>query len=105
MATSKEYIEFVCESIRGDYEITYKKMFGDYIVYANGKPILLVCDDTVYVKKLSALAELMAGAPCGTPYDGAKEHYVLDVENADLTDKVVAALEKLTSLPKKRPRG
>lgn len=101
MSTIKEYIEFVCESIRGDYEITYKKMFGDYIVYANGKPILLVCDDTVYVKKLPALAELMAGAPCGTPYDGAKEHYVLDVENADLTDKVVAALEKLTPLPKK----
>ena len=33
MATTVEYIEFVCGEIRGNYDIRYKKMFGEYLVY------------------------------------------------------------------------
>ena len=47
MATDKEFIEFACEQIRNAGEVTYKKMFGEYMAYVNGKPILLVCDNTV----------------------------------------------------------
>ena len=35
MATSEDFIEFVCEQIRGDYSVRYKKMFGEYMVYVN----------------------------------------------------------------------
>lgn len=102
MATSKEYIEFVAEQIRGEYEIKYRKTFGEYVVYLNGKPVLLVCDDTVFVKKLPELAVLMKDAECGYPYPGAREHYILDIENAELTASVLNILERLTPLPKKK---
>ncbi|MCM1305794.1 MAG: TfoX/Sxy family protein [Bacteroides sp.] len=102
MATSVDYIEFVCEQIHGDFAVRYKKMFGEYMVYLNDKPVLLVCDNTVYVKKLAELSELMRDAECGIPYDGSKEHYVLDIENAELTEKVLKILESVTPLPKKR---
>ena len=42
MATTQDFIEFVCEQIHGNYNIRYKKMFGEYMVYVNDKPILLV---------------------------------------------------------------
>ena len=61
MATSVEFIEFVCDQIKGPWDIRYRKMFGEYMVYVNDKPILLVCDNTVYVKKLDCLAEIMPG--------------------------------------------
>ena len=51
MATSVDFIEYVCEQIQGPWDIRYKKMFGEYMVYVNDKPIFLVCNDTVYVKK------------------------------------------------------
>lgn len=51
------------------------------MAYVNDKPVLLVCDNTVFVKKLPEVAELLSDAPCGFPYDGAKEHYILDVED------------------------
>lgn len=102
MATSIDYIEFVCEQIHGDYVVRYKKMFGEYMVYLNDKPILLVCDNTVYVKKIPELCEFMQNAECGIPYDGAKEHYILDVENTELTEKILSVLEKVTPLPKKK---
>ncbi len=102
MATSLDYIQFVCEQIHGNYAVRYKKMFGEYMVYVNDKPILLVCDNTVYVKKLKEINELMQNADSGLPYDGAKEHYILDIEDAELTASVVEILEKITPLPKKK---
>lgn len=104
MATSVDFIEFVCEQIRGDYAVRYKKMFGEYMVYVNDKPILLVCDNCVYVKILPQIEDVMRGAQTGIPYCGAKEHYILDVENASLVEQVVPILESVTPPPKKKRR-
>ena len=104
MATSQDYIEFVCGQIKGDYSVRYKKMFGEYMVYANDKPILLVCDNCVYVKILNELSDLMSDADRGIPYDGSKEHYILDIENSDLVSKVIEVLERITPLPKPRKK-
>ncbi len=104
MATSKEYIEFVCESITYTAEIKYKKMFGEYMVYINEKPILLVCDNTVFIKKHPALDEVLKNAETGFPYDGAKEHYVLDIENRELVRRVIEVLEPITPVPVKRKK-
>ena len=55
MATSVEFIEYVCDQIIGTGKIRYQKMFGEYMVYVDEKPILIVCDHTVYVKKWTVL--------------------------------------------------
>ena len=102
MATSKEFIEFVCEQIQGLGEIRYKKMFGEYLAYLDDKPIFLVCDDTVYVKILPQLSEMLSDAEKDIPYEGSKEHYILDIENSELTREVAAVLKTLTPLPKRK---
>lgn len=104
MATSKEYIEFVCEQIYRYGTVTYRKMFGDYMAYLNEKPILLVCDNTVYIKEFPELDGIMSEAERGIPYDGAKERYILDIEDRDLLDEVIPILERLTEIPKKKNR-
>lgn len=104
MATSKSYIEFVCDQIDGVGEVTFKKMFGEYTVYACGKPVLFVCDDTVFVKILPELESEMKNAEKGFPYNGAKEHYILDIENSELSRRVVGILERITPLPKKKAK-
>ena len=104
MATSKEYIDFVCEQIEGIGDISTKKMFGEYMVYLGGKPVLTVCDNTVFVKKLPELSELMAGADCGFPYEGAKEQYILDIENRELVEKLLPLAAELAPLPKQRKK-
>lgn len=103
MASSVDFIEFVLDSLSGIRgEIRYKKMFGEYCVYVNDKPVILVCDDTVYLKMLPAIEHLMAQAKTQPPYNGAKPHYILDIENRDLTIQVVELLEQNTPLPKPR---
>ncbi len=105
MATSQEYIEFVCDQIAGVGVVRYRKMFGEYMVYVNDKPILLVCDETVFVKMLDCVAPLLQDAETGFPYDGAKEHYILDIDNAALAREITAILEPVTPLPKKRKKA
>lgn len=102
MATTADYIEFVCEQIRGNYSVRYKKMFGEYMVYANDKPILLVCDNCVFVKILPQTTAMLSNAQKGVPYGGAKEHYILDIEDAELVSRVIPLLESITPLPKKK---
>ena len=104
MATSKEYIEFVCEQLDGIENVTYRKMFGEYMVYLNDRPVLLVCDNTVFVKRLPELADLMKSAPTGVPYSGSKEHYILDMDDTERATAVLAVLERVTPLPKPRKK-
>ena len=105
MATSPEYLAFVLEQLPPLWDIRSRKMFGEYMIYLNNKPILTLCDNTVFAKKLPALSEILASAPCGCPYEGAKEHYILDVEDHDLTERVLTLAEAATPLPKPRKKG
>lgn len=104
MATTADYIEFVSEQVKDFGEVRYKKMFGEYMCYIDNKPVLLVCDNTVFVGKYPEIEEIMKDASCGFPYDGAKEKYILDIENAELLKEVIPELCKLTPLPKPKKK-
>ena len=104
MATTIDFIEYVCEQIAGVGDVRYKKMFGEYMVYVNNKPILLICDNTVFVKQLDCIADEMKDAEKGFPYNGAKEHYILDIENSELSKRIINILEPVTLLPKPRKK-
>ena len=87
MATDLNYIKYVVEQIDLP-DISFKKMFGEYMVYYKAVPVLFVCDDCVFVKILKETTEIL-GEVCEQefPYDGAKLHYVLDIDNFDLASK------------------
>ncbi len=104
MASRQEFVEFACEQISGNFEIDFRKMFGEYMVYINKKPALLICDDTVYVKKLPEVEGLLGDSECGIPYKGAKEHYILDIENRELACQVAAILERVLPMPKPKKK-
>ena len=102
MSTSKEYMQFVLDQLKEFPDVTYRKMFGEYMVYLQGRPVLLVCDNCAMVKKLPELAELMRCAPDGLPYEGARVHSVLDLEDRELVRQVMDILLRVTPLPKRR---
>lgn len=102
MATTNEFINYVCEQLSGIGNVTYKKMFGEYMVYVNSKPILTVCENTVYIKKLEVIESDMQAADVGFPYKGAKEHYILDIDNAEFSKMIVSKAESVTPLPKRK---
>ena len=105
MSTTKDFIEYVCEQISGVGAVRYRKMFGEYMVYVNEKPLLLVCDNTVYVKEHEAIIDKMKSAEKGFPYSGAKEHYVLDIDNSEFSKEVIAIFEPYIAIPKPKKKS
>lgn len=105
MATSKDYIKFVLEQVKDFGDVTARKMFGEYMVYFSSKPILLVCDNTVFIKILPDTSKILENAERGFPYDGAKEHYILDIENRELLEKIIPVLIEITPLPKRKRKA
>ncbi|MDD2993547.1 MAG: TfoX/Sxy family protein [Pygmaiobacter sp.] len=102
MASSPEFVTYVCEQVAPCGIVRSRKMFGEYMIYVNDRPLLLVCDNTVFIKKLPCVATLLAAAEVGIPYPGAKEYYILDIDDRTLSHKVVAALLPFVDLPKPR---
>lgn len=79
-------------------------MFGEFMAYVNDKPVVIVCNNTAFVKKLEVIEEMMKDADTGFPYKGAKEHYVLDIDNSDFCKNVVLEAEKVTPVPKPKKK-
>ena len=104
MASTKDYVDYVCEHIAAYGIISNKKMFGEYMIYINAKPIILICDNTPYIKMKDEIKEYMGESSTDFPYNGAKEHYILDIEDRDITSKVLPILEQITPLPKPKKK-
>ena len=104
MATTVDFVEYVREQINGVGIVRYRKMFGDYMVYVNEKPMLLVCDNTVFVKILDCISEKMKDAAKGFPYTGAKEHYILDIDDSEFSKEVITLLEPVIPIPKPKKK-
>lgn len=117
MATSAEFKDFVVECLeRASSEIGLKlrfdtrKMFGEYCVYAfDGgakKVLFLLCDEMVFAKKFEALNEFTSQNAehfdTSFPFEGAKEHFIIDIENTELLGKFLQIL--LPLLPALKPK-
>ena len=104
MASTQDFIDFVCDQVNQGFSVRYRKMFGEYMIYINEKPLLLVCDNTVYVKKIDCISTLINESNTGYPYKGAKEHYIVDVEEKEIFNEIIEKLEKVIPVPVKKAK-
>lgn len=103
MASSIEYVLYVCEQMSLAGNITYKKMFGDYAIYCGGKCFALICDNRLYINPTNAGLSLFKEAPMGIPYDGAKLRILIeDVEDRDFLCTLVE--KTCAELPMPKPK-
>lgn len=92
------------EAAHTGLDLWYRPMFGEYCIYSGEKPLLLVCDNTAFVKVIECLAELLADAERREPFPGAKGYVVLDVEDTTLLHDVLLLLDSHKPMPKLRKR-
>lgn len=102
MACSTDFIDYVCAQLQGAGVIRARRMFGDWCIYVDEKAAVLACDNLCYVKMHPAIAHLMHDAPTGRPYEGAKEHYILDIDHPAEATAVVKALLPALPYPKRK---
>lgn len=107
MASSLEFVQYAAEQMREAGNITYRKMFGEYGVYCDGKIFALICDNQLFIKITKAGEEVGIGLELEKvpPYEGAKPYYLIeDLEERErLTEFVIATCKELpVPKPKKK---
>ncbi len=100
MASSLEYVEYVCGQISGAGSIVYKKMFGEYGIYCNGKMVGVICDNQFFVKKTVSGAALIPDCKEAAPYAGAKPHLLVEcIDDQALMEAFISATYNALPMP------
>ena len=106
MASDISFVEYVLDQLDEDCVATYKKMFGEFGLYSDGKFFGVICDNRLFVKPTEggrAFIEDVVEAP---PYPGAKPSLLTEdrIEDAEWLSELVriTARELPAAKPKKR---
>ncbi len=105
MASKIEFVEYIADQLHEAGDITYRKMFGEYGIYCNGKIFGVICDDQLFLKITKAGQEIRPDLPKAPPYEGAKNYFLVeDVEDAEALTKLVKATYHELPDPKPKKR-
>lgn len=105
MASSLEFVQYVADQLSGAGAISYRKMFGEYGLYCDGKFFGCICDDQFFVKITDAGKNLAPDMETGSPYEGAKSHFLIqEVDDKEFLAKFVADTCKELPMPKPKKK-
>ncbi len=74
MSTSSDTMAFI-EDMLGDLDWRTARMFGEYCIYVDTKPVAFVTDDTLCIKPSSADPSLFERTTEGEAYPGSKMYH------------------------------
>jgi TfoX/Sxy family transcriptional regulator of competence genes len=101
------FVEYVSDQMRDAGRVSFRKMFGEYAVYCDGKVIALVCDDRLFVKPSIAGREFIGHPVEAPPYPGAKPYFLIEDRLEDrewLAELVRRTADELPEPKPKTPR-
>lgn len=104
MATDKAFMTFIADQIDYPGLITYRLMFGEYGVYADGKIFALVCDNALFIKPTEAGRAFIGDVDEAPPYTGARNSFRIGEKLDDR--EWISHLVKVTvaELPEPKPK-
>ena len=83
MATRQSTIDILTDQLAGVGFVTTLKMFGEYCLYLDGKPVALVCRDQLFVKPTNAGRAVVPEATEEAPFPGIRPYLLISTERAD----------------------
>lgn len=106
MASDQNFVDFVIDQIENAGEITARKMFGEYAVYADGKLFGLICDNKLFIKPTKSGREFIGDVVEAPPYPGAKPSFLIQdkIEDREWLSELVRVSLKELPLPKPKKK-
>ena len=90
MASNIEFVEYICDQCKDAGIITYRKMFGEYSIYCDGKIIGLICDNQFFLKPTDMVKPYLKEIIMEPPYQGAKPAFLIEsVSDSSYLSKIV----------------
>ncbi|HBE93444.1 MAG TPA: competence protein TfoX [Gammaproteobacteria bacterium] len=102
MASDLDFVEFITDQISSECDISFRKMFGEYALYSNGKVVALICDNQLFVKPTTAGKEYIGEFTEAPAYPGAKPSLLIQdqIEDAEWLSQLISITEKELPIPK-----
>ena len=106
MASRIEFVQYITDQLTGAGTITYRKMFGEYGIYCDGKIFGVICDDQFFVKVTEAGKRLGPDLETAAPYEGSKPYFLIENvdERAYLTRLVAETCQELPAPKPRKPK-
>lgn len=97
MSSRPEFVQYIADQLEGAGHITYRKMFGEYGLYCDGKIFALICDDQLFIKVTEAGTQMSPDLDLVSPYEGSKPYFLMERidDRLFLTDFVIATCKEL----------
>jgi TfoX/Sxy family transcriptional regulator of competence genes len=99
-----DFIDYVCDQIDDDCDVSYRHMFGGTTLYSRGKVVALICDNQLFVKPTDAGRAYIADVTEAPAYEGSKDFFLIgdEIDDADWLTELIRQTER--ALPKPKPR-
>lgn len=107
MATDQSYVQYICEQAGLEREMSYRKMFGEYALYLEGKVVAFACGNQLFVKP-TAEGRRLLGAVTELPfYPGGKPHLRLgeEIDDRELLKRLLLATAQALPLPRPKAKA
>ncbi|CAN5653682.1 hypothetical protein BH09PSE5_BH09PSE5_18220 [soil metagenome] len=83
MATNQEFVDHIRSHSGLDDVLTYKKMFGEYALYFDGKVVAFAVDNQLFLKPTVEARALLKKVSEHPAYPGSKLYFRIDEELDD----------------------
>ena len=78
-------------------------MFGEYGIWCDGKIVVLICDNQVFVKPTKAGRAYIGDVTEAPPYPGAKNSFLIeDIDDRDWFSQLIRVT--VAELPEPKPK-
>jgi TfoX/Sxy family transcriptional regulator of competence genes len=106
MASDLTFVEFVADQIADAGQITFRKMFGEYALYCDGKVIALICDNRFYVKPTEGGRSFMEEVVEAPPYPGAKPYFLIEdrIDDREWVGQLIRITAKELPVPEPKKK-
>ena len=103
MASDQDFVDYIIEQIDLNYEIKYRKMFGEYAIYVNNKIVGLICDNSLFIKPTDGGRKFIGEPIEAPPYPGAKNSFLIEqIDDSEWLSELVNISYK--ELPEPKPK-
>ena len=104
MASDLEFVKYVVDQLVNAGVVSYRMMFGEYVVYCEGKVVALICDNRLFIKPTKAGRTFIGDVVEAPAYPGARPSFLIEdqIEDADWLCTLVRLTEG--ELPQPKPK-
>lgn len=105
MASTLDFMEYAAAQIAGAGGVSFRKMFGEYGIYCDGKFCAVVADNQLFVKITDAGRAMQKHPVEAPPYAGAGNYFLIEsLDDSEFLGRFIRVTADALPLPKPKKK-